>query len=140
MPVIGYLHSGSSSSYAHLVAAFRQGLRESGYEEGRNVAIDFRWAEGRYDRLPALAADLVSHRPVTTSDAALRCAPARELRQRKATNWHGIASRDAPRNIRCPVERERRSNISSRLHFELTTLGMGAASLIGVAVLVHFLI
>jgi putative tryptophan/tyrosine transport system substrate-binding protein len=62
VPVIGYLHSGSSSPYAHLVAAFRQGLREAGYEEGRNVAIDFRWAEGRYDRLPALAADLVSRR------------------------------------------------------------------------------
>src|SRR5262245_17548403 len=60
MPVIGYLHSGSSSSYAHLVAAFRGGLKETGYVEGRNVAIDFRWAEGRYNQLPALAADLVS--------------------------------------------------------------------------------
>jgi len=59
MPVIGYLHSGSSSPYAHLVAAFRQSLKETGYEEGRNVAIEYRWAEGRYERLPALAADLV---------------------------------------------------------------------------------
>jgi putative tryptophan/tyrosine transport system substrate-binding protein len=54
-PVIGYLHSGSPSPNAHLVAAFRQGLSESGYVEGRNVAIEFRWAEGRYNELPALA-------------------------------------------------------------------------------------
>lgn len=59
-PMIGYLHSGSPLPNAHLVDAFRQGLMESGYVEGRNVAIEFRWAEGRYDELPALAADLVS--------------------------------------------------------------------------------
>jgi putative tryptophan/tyrosine transport system substrate-binding protein len=59
MPVIGYLHSGSSAPYAHLVAAFRQSLKEAGYVEGENIAIEYRWAEGHYDRLPALAADLV---------------------------------------------------------------------------------
>jgi putative ABC transport system substrate-binding protein len=59
MPVIGYLHSGSSAPYAHLVAAFRQSLKEAGYVEGENVAIEYRWAEGHYDRLPALAAELV---------------------------------------------------------------------------------
>jgi putative ABC transport system substrate-binding protein len=59
MPVIGYLHSGSPSAYAHLVTAFREGLKEAGYVEGQNAAIEFRWAEGRYDQLPALAADLV---------------------------------------------------------------------------------
>ena len=48
--------------FAHLVAAFRQGLGETGFAEGQNVAIEFRWANGQYDRLPALAADLVSHR------------------------------------------------------------------------------
>jgi putative tryptophan/tyrosine transport system substrate-binding protein len=62
MAVIGYLHSGSPSPNAHLVAAFRRGLMESGYVEGRNVMIEFRWAEGRYDELPALAAELISHR------------------------------------------------------------------------------
>src|SRR5215469_5437061 len=59
MPVIGYLHSGSPSPYAHLVVAFHQGLKEAGAVEGKNVAIEYNWAEGRYDRLPALAADLV---------------------------------------------------------------------------------
>ena len=59
MPVIGFLHSASPGPYAHLLAAFREGLRETGFVEGKNVAIEYRWAEGRYDRLPALAAELV---------------------------------------------------------------------------------
>ena len=59
MPVVGYLHSGSSAPYAHLVGAFRQSLKEAGYVEGENVAIEYRWAEGHYDRLPALTAELV---------------------------------------------------------------------------------
>jgi putative tryptophan/tyrosine transport system substrate-binding protein len=59
MPVIGYLHSGSPGPVAYQVAAFNQGLNETGYIEGQNVAIEHRWAEGHYDRLPALASDLV---------------------------------------------------------------------------------
>jgi putative tryptophan/tyrosine transport system substrate-binding protein len=59
LPVIGYISSRSSGDSAFLVAAFRRGLGETGYIEGRNVAIEYRWAEGQYDRLPELAADVV---------------------------------------------------------------------------------
>jgi putative tryptophan/tyrosine transport system substrate-binding protein len=59
IPVIGYLTSRSAGETAALVAAFRKGLAEAGYVEGQNVAVEYRWAEGQYDRLPALAADLV---------------------------------------------------------------------------------
>ena len=59
MPVIGFLNSGSPEPYRQLVAMFRQGLSETGYVEGQNLAIEYRWAEGAYDRLPMLARDLV---------------------------------------------------------------------------------
>jgi putative tryptophan/tyrosine transport system substrate-binding protein len=62
MPVIGYLDAGSAEPNAPLLSAFRKGLSETGYAEGRNVAIEFRWAEGRSERLPELAADLVRRR------------------------------------------------------------------------------
>jgi ABC-type uncharacterized transport system substrate-binding protein len=58
-PVIGVLSGSSPTGRAHLVTAFRQGVREGGYTEGQNVAIEYRWAQDQYDRLPDLAADLV---------------------------------------------------------------------------------
>jgi putative tryptophan/tyrosine transport system substrate-binding protein len=75
MPVIGFLSGGSPGPFAYLVRAFRQGLSETGYVEGQNLGIEFCWAEGQYDRLPVLVADLV-RRPVsvlaaTTTPAAL---------------------------------------------------------------------
>jgi putative ABC transport system substrate-binding protein len=59
MPVIGYLHTASPGPYAQLTAAFLQGLKEAGYIESQNVSIEYRWAEGQFERLPGLAADLV---------------------------------------------------------------------------------
>ena len=59
MPVVGFLHGASPGPFARLVVAFRDGLKDNGYVEGQNVTIEFRWAEGQYDQLPALAADLV---------------------------------------------------------------------------------
>ena len=59
VPVIGFLNSASRDGYAPMVAGFRQGLKETGYVEGQTVAIEYRWAEGKYDRIPAMASELV---------------------------------------------------------------------------------
>jgi putative tryptophan/tyrosine transport system substrate-binding protein len=63
LPFIGILGSASPGGYGPFVDAFRQGISAAGYVEGQNVVIDYRWAEGRYDRVPSLAADLV-RRPI----------------------------------------------------------------------------
>jgi putative tryptophan/tyrosine transport system substrate-binding protein len=61
-PVIGYLNGASAKEFPHLLAGFRRGLTETGYEEGRNVTIEYRYADGQYDQLPALTADLISRK------------------------------------------------------------------------------
>jgi putative ABC transport system substrate-binding protein len=79
MPVVGFLNGASPEGFAPYVAAFREGLKEAGYVESQNATIEYRWAEGRYDRLPALAADLVGRKVTViaaTSSPAARAAKA----------------------------------------------------------------
>jgi putative ABC transport system substrate-binding protein len=80
MPVIGYLGGASPGPFAPFGAAFRQGLSETGYVEGQNLAIEYRWAEGRYDRLPALAADLTDRNVdlIATSGGPLPASAAKD--------------------------------------------------------------
>src|SRR5262245_2081793 len=84
MPVIGYLGSGSATASASFVAALRLGWSETGWVDGRNVAIEFRWADDQYDRLPGLAADLVS-RQVNAIIAVGSPLPARAAKSVTAT-------------------------------------------------------
>ena len=68
MLVVGALHGVSAAEWSHYVAGLLSGLSESGLVEGRNVTIEFRWAEGRFDRLPGLAADLVDRKVAVNSE------------------------------------------------------------------------
>jgi putative ABC transport system substrate-binding protein len=89
MPVIGNLNTGSPDTNPPLLAAFRQSLSESGYVEGQNLAIEYRWAEGHYDRLPALAADLVGRKV----DLIVASSPPSALAAKSATSTIPIVFR-----------------------------------------------
>jgi putative ABC transport system substrate-binding protein len=89
MPVIGVLSTGSPSASSGPMGAFRQGLSEAGYVEGQNVAIEYRWAKGNYDRLPALAADLVGRKV----DLIMTSSPPSALAAKSATSTIPIVFR-----------------------------------------------
>ena len=76
MPVVGFLNTRVPGADPHLLAAFRRGLKQTGYVEGQNVTIEYRWAYNQYDRLPALAADLVSHQVSVIAAIGSPSAPA----------------------------------------------------------------
>ena len=79
MPVVGFVHYASATTLVHLAESVRRGLKEGGYVEGQNVAIEYRWAEGHYDRLPALASDLVRRQvTVITAGGAVAAQAAKE--------------------------------------------------------------
>ena len=87
MPVVGFLHSGSPQPYSRLVAAFRRGLNQAGYAEGRNVTIEYRWAENQNDRLTTLTADLVRRHPTVIA----ACGPAAAQAAKAGTETIPIA-------------------------------------------------
>jgi putative ABC transport system substrate-binding protein len=94
MPVIGFL--GSTSRGGPFIAAFLEGLAETGYVEGQNAAIEYRWAEGRYDRLPALAAELVKRRvDVIVTQGGIPATRA----AKSATSRSRLSSRSAPTRL-----------------------------------------
>src|SRR6516165_9178334 len=94
MPVVGILSSGSVSAFVDLLGAFRQGLKETGYIDGQNVSIESRWAEGHFERLPELAADLVQRRAaviITTGGSSTLA-----IKAATSTIPHIILSQDDP--------------------------------------------
>src|SRR5262245_38809023 len=99
MPVIGFLNAQTPHEFTHLVAAFHRGLNEGGFVEGQNVGIEYRWAEQHYDRLPALAADLVRRQVsviVGTGGAhaeAIAALPSRSFVRLAATQSRPASSR-----------------------------------------------
>src|SRR5206468_3676540 len=97
MPVIGFLGVASPGSYAPFVAAFLEGLSSTGYVEGQNLAIEYRWAEGHYDRLSALAADLAGRKvDVIVALGGTPPAQARKARLRRSRSSLSAASQSRP--------------------------------------------
>jgi len=88
-PVVGYLSGGSPDTFADRVRAFRQGLKDTGYVEGENVAIEYRWAEGQFERLPELAAELIRRKVaviVATGGSTWHSQPRRQRRRSRSSS------------------------------------------------------
>jgi hypothetical protein len=109
MPVVGFLHFGLSREFAYQVPLFQRGLAQQGYVEGRNVATEVRWAEGQYERLPALAADLVGRKVdviFAAGSPSAMAAAAPQRRGNRAGSRHPPLSLAAQRQDR-PLNRQR---------------------------------
>ena len=91
IPVIGYFNSGILDTQADNLAAFRKGLNEAGFIEGKNVAIEFHWAENQFDRLPAMASEVIARRPAVIVSNTLAAIPLRpRLRRSRSCSPPGV--------------------------------------------------
>jgi len=99
IPVVGVLYSGSSEMFSTLIAAFRQGLDEAGYVEGRNVALEIRLADGHYDRLPSLAAELVRRQVAVIVTAGGQNSPRKRVRRQFQSSLRPVATLSAPASL-----------------------------------------
>jgi ABC transporter substrate binding protein len=102
IPVVGYLSAGTSSNDTRLVAAFVKGLGETGYEDGKTVQIEYRWADNQYDRLPSIAADLV-RRQLDVIAAVTTPAARAAKRRRRPPPWSLALSQIRCRSVSSPV-------------------------------------
>jgi putative ABC transport system substrate-binding protein len=122
MPVIGYLYAGSHASVAHLVGQFRAGLEKSGFTEGQNVAIEYRFADGRYERLPDLVADLVS-RQVAVIVSAQSAVTAQAAIARTSTVPIVFSVNDDPVKLGLVASLSRPSGNATGVNFVVGELG-----------------
>jgi putative tryptophan/tyrosine transport system substrate-binding protein len=95
MPVVGLLSSAAEAPYAKFMAAFRRGLIEAGYSESRNVRIESRWADGHFDRLPILTADLVQRRPTVLVATGIGSPPRRPAGRSRWSSWRRTTQSDS---------------------------------------------